>query len=232
MATTTVFGINPALTNGDFEAGDVTFGWNTGGTRNHSVTRVPVGSGQGALVAVGAGPVGDASCTNPGQANFAYLDQRFRIATDRVVQLDFLVPVPSTEDPTENATCPGFDRIELDFVIEGSTVAQTKALGVVLIDYFPSVGYKGHVQVNDVVISTVDSRSFDPVAFSPVTIGPLTLTNSPTPGWLRASFEVSTTHFPWLSATEVFRVTVRNEDNRFTGRHFSVTADNVVARPK
>jgi hypothetical protein len=234
-ASLQVWGVNVSLVNGDFESGDPMFGWTTGGTQNYAISRVQSGTGNAALVSVGDGPIGDASCTQPFYANFAYLDQRFNTVKDRVVELDILVPVPSTEDPTENATCSGFDRIEIDFVIEGTTVLETRALGVVLIDYFPlapTAKYQGLINVHDKVAGTVSAAGFDPTAFVPVTQGALTLTQAATPGWLHATFDLSTSRFSWLPDNVVFRVTVRNEDNRRTGRHFAATVDNVRVRPK
>lgn len=234
-ASIAVLGVNPSLVNGDFESGDPTFGWITGGTRNYSVSRVQSGTGHAAMVSVGNGPIGDASCTAAGHGNFAYLDQPFNTVKDRVVELDILVPVPSAEDATENATCPGWDRIEIDFVIAGSTIFETRVLGVVLIDYLPlatSAKYQGLINVHDNVAGTVSAAAFDPTAFAPVTHGAISLTHGATPGWMRASFDLSTSRFPWLPDNVIFRLTVRNEDNRFTGRHFAATVDNVRARPK
>ena len=63
--------VNPTVTNGDFEAGDLSLGWTTNGTQNFSVTRVDIAGNHIATLAVGEGPTGDASCTNPFFANFA-----------------------------------------------------------------------------------------------------------------------------------------------------------------
>ena len=45
------------------------------------------------------------------------------------------------------------------------------------------------------------------------------------------NLEVSSDFFPWVADEVTFRVTVRNEDNGFTGRHFSISVDNVLAIP-
>lgn len=227
-----VHGANSSLVNGDFEAADATLGWTVGGTRNRAVTPVQGPTGNALQLSVGSGPV-DAPCGAAQQNNFVFVDQRFRMPKDRVVEIDFRVPVPTEEDPSETPSCPGWDRVEIDFAIEGTASPPWNATGVVLIDYFAATAkYQGHVQVNDFVVNTVASASFDPTAFSPVTVGPLAVTAGPTPGWLRASFDASTARFPWLPADVVFRVTLRIEDDWYTGRNSSVTADNVIARPK
>jgi hypothetical protein len=228
-----VYGVNSSLVNGDFEAGDPTFGWTIGGTRNYSVTRTPSPQGNAALLSVGSGPTTTQCSADPSAANFVYIDQRFRMTKDRVVEVDFRVPIPSDEDATETSTCPGWDRVEIDFGIGGPAKPPWgNATGVVLIDY-AAARYQGHIQVNDFVHDKVASAAFDPTAFSsPVTLGPIRLTNGPTPGWLRASFEVSTSQFSWLTDDVSFDVTFRIEDSRYTGRNSSIAIEKVSSRPK
>lgn len=232
IVSATSLPVNPALTNGDFEAGDLSVGWITGGTVNHSETRVAIGTNHVARVEVGEGPIGDASCSTPGLNNFGFIDQLFDLPKNHVVELDFQVPLPATADPTENATCNGFDRIEIDFVVVEVDPFVTRLLGVVLIDNFPSSGSVGRVSVHDLVTGANSSASFNPTAFAPVATGALALEESSAlPGWLHASFDLTSALFPWLPDDVVFRVTARNEDNRFTGQHFSVSVDNVTAQP-
>jgi len=225
--------VNATLTNGDFEAGDLSVGWMTGGTENHSETWVAMGANHLARVEVGEGPIGDASCDTPGFSNFGYLDQLFALPKNHVVELDFQVPLPATVDATENATCIGFDRIEIDFVVEDTATFDAPLLGVITIDYIAATGQTvGHLHLFDDVTGNASSVAFDPNAFSPTSNGALVLEESSAlPGWLHASFDLSTALFPWLPDDVVFRVTVRNEDNRYTGQHFAVSVDNVAATP-
>lgn len=230
-----VAGDQANLTNGDFEDGDLSLGWTYDGTQNYSVERVELDGNHIATVAVGEGPVGDASCTNPYFSNFAYLDQFFTLPKDHVVQLDFLVPVPGALDPTENAPCSEFDRIEIDLQIVELDPYQMKALGVLLVDNTGSGiewGIRGALISYDFVRDVRDYAEFDPAAFTRTDLGALVLQeSSQLPGWLKMSMEVSSDYFPWVSDEVTFRVTVRNEDNGFTGRHFSISVDNVLAIP-
>ena len=222
--------VNPGLTNGDFEAGELSIGWSTGGAQNRSVTRVAADGNHMAKLEVGDGPAGDASCSEPSFNNFVFLDQLFTLSENRRVELDFLVPVSGISDPTEDAPCSGFDRVEIDFVLVDQNTFQSKLLGVALIDHFGATGDTiGHLQVNDFVSGTVSSTSFNPITFAPASVGPLSLTESTVmPGWLHASMDVDTLVFPWLPSQFTFRVTVRLEDNRFTSQDFSVSVDNVT----
>lgn len=226
-----VLPVNPELTNGDFETGDLS-GWTTGGTQNYSVACVEVAGNHFAALDVFGGPTGEASCTNPLYNNFAYLDQLFTLSKNHGVELDFFVPLPGTADPTENAPCPGFDRVELDLLVVELGSYEVKALGVVLIDFTLTGGISGGLQVYDFVQGTVSSTSFDPMAFTPVTLGVLALEESAVlPGWLHASMDVNTSAFPWLSDEFTFRVTARLEDNQYTGQDFSLSVDNVAVIP-
>lgn len=223
--------VNPELTNGDFETGDLS-GWKTGGTQNYSVTCVEVAGNHIAALEVGDGPTGEASCTNAAYNNFAYLDQLFTLSKNHRVELDFLVPLPGTADPTENALCPGFDpgfdRVELGFLVVEPEPYQRKAAGFITIDFIGGSTY-GYLYVIDFVLGTVSSTSFDPMAFTPVTLGPLALEESAAlPGWLHASMDVNTFAFPWLADEFTFRVGARLEDNRYTGQDFSLSVDNVA----
>ncbi len=106
-----------------------------------------------------------------------------------------------------------------------------KLLGNVTIDYFPDGNLYGNLMVVDMVLNKSTWTSFDPMAFTPVTLGPLTLKASTAhPGWLHASMYVNTSDFPWLDAQFTFRMSVRVEDNGYTGRNFSLSIDNVVVR--
>jgi hypothetical protein len=220
--------VNPELTNGDFEAGDLSLGWMTGGTMNYAVERiVDVSGNHFAQLTVGNGPSGNSCCTDPELNNFGYLDQLFTMSMNRFVELDFRVP-PPVQDNTETANCPGFDRIEIDFAI--GQIGELRALAVVVIDLNPEGQLTGLVIVNDIVYNTYDYALFNPSAFTPTSVGPLSLTESATlTGWLHASLEVSTSAFPWLS-DDTTRISVRNEDNRNSGRQLSVLVDNVSTR--
>ncbi|MFL5311550.1 MAG: hypothetical protein ACJ79H_13960 [Myxococcales bacterium] len=217
-----------ALTNGDFEAGNLRVGWTTGGAGNNSETRVLDGSNHVARVDVGAGPFED-SCTNPGLNNFAFIDQLFHAAPG-TVELDFLVP-PPIADPTETASCPGFDRVEIDFEVVQPNPFALRLLSAVLIDYSPEVGrVTGILVMNDFVTGARAFAQFDPASSAPVSAGPLSLEPSAAlTGWTHAKIDLSTAQFRWLSSDVVFRVTVRNEDNGNTGQQFSVSVDNVTA---
>lgn len=220
--------VNPVFTNGNFETGDLS-GWLTGGTQNRSVICAEVGGNHFAFLNVGDGPFGEISCDNPYYANFVYLDQLFTLAKNKRVSLDFLVPLPGNADLTEDAPCPGFDRVELDFVAVDPGTYATKLLGVITIDYFPPGNIYGYLQVNDNILGTVISTPFDPMAFTPITLGPLSLDNSlAIPGWLHASMDVNTSTFPWLPDQFTFRVTARLEDNRKTEHDFALAIDNVT----
>jgi len=219
--------VNPVLTNGNFETGDLS-GWVTGGTQNRSVICAEVGGNHFAFLNVGDGPSGKISCDNPSYANFVYLDQLFTLAKNKRVSLDFLVPLPGNADPTEDAPCSGFDRVELDFVLWDSPNNNMKLAGFITIDYFPPGNIYGHLQVNDFIQNTVISTSFNPMAFAPVTLGPLSLQNSlAIPKGLHASMDVNTSTFPWLPDQFTFRVTARLEDNRKTEHDFALAIDNV-----
>jgi hypothetical protein len=226
--------VNPTLENGNFEE-DLTVGWRTGGYVNYSVSRVPENGNHIAILEVGEGPIGDDCCTNPYFNNFAYLDQLFTLKRNRCVELDFDVPVLGIPDPSENANCsvPGFDRVEMDFLIVQQDPWEYHMTGVVTIDYIASTGATiGRLQVNDFIEDTVSSVEFDPMSSTPVQVGPLSLTKSKDyPFWFHASMEVSTDHFSWLPKSYTFGTSARLEDNRRTGRDFSIKVDNVLVRP-
>ncbi len=220
--------------NGNLESGDFYPAWTYGGTQNYSVDRVELDGNHMATVSVGAGPTGDASCTNSSFNNFGYVSQDFTLAKGQVVQLDYLTPVPGTFDPTENATCVGFDRIEIDFVVVSWSPVhvQTQLLCVLTVDYLAATD---EIRAR---LSTIDANwtgitvAFDPSALAPFTVGPVTVEESDLlPGWLTMSMEVSDDFFPGLPEEMAFRITVRNEDNRNTGQHFEVSVDNVLAYP-
>lgn len=232
MAVQAQLPVNSQLMNGDFETGDLS-GWMTGGTQNYSVSPALENGNYMATLEVGEGPIGDQSCTNPSFNNFAYLDQLFTLSKNHCVELDFHVPLPAISDGTEDATCSGFDRVELDFVLVEQEPYSVKMSGVVTIDYIDISGeIIGRLQVNDFVLGTVSSVVFDPMMFTPTAVGPLSLRESTAlRGWLHASMEVSTSFFSWLPDRFTFRVTARLEDNRYTGQDFSLAVDNVQEWP-
>lgn len=225
--------VNPELTNGDFEDGDLTLGWTIGGHQNRSVTRIDISGNHVAKLEVGDGPFGDPPCTDPNFDNFGILDQLFTCGKNHLIELDFLVPLPGDPDPTENSPCPEFDRTEIDFAIVEQNPFVTRLAGVLTIEFNPRGSVTdGHMQVNDFVLGTVESTSFDPNAFVPTTVGPLSVEESTTlPGWLHLSMEISTCFFPWLPDDFTFRVSARNADKGFTGQQFSLCVDNVSWLP-
>lgn len=231
--TTAIAGIDGVI-NGDFEAGDWYPGWTYGGTQNYSVENVEVEGNHLATISVGAGPIGDASCTNSSSSNFGYINQEFTLAKGQVVQLDFLVPVPGMLDPTENATCAGFDRIEIDFVIIrwSPTYVQTQLVAALTVDYDGVTGEtRGRVSAFD-ANWTGNTVPFDPTDITPFTVGISSVQESDIlPGWSRMSVDIDDAMWVALPEKVTFRITVRNEDNRNTGQHFQVSVDNVVVTP-
>jgi TolB protein len=222
---------NPQLINGGFEEGDLSLGWRRVGTQNYSITRTSTAGNHFATLEVGEGPTGDASCTQPVFNNFAALGQTFTLRKNSVIELDFHVPLPAASDATEDANCFGYDRIAINLSIRDEETFQIINHGFVLVDFFGGSGLmRGHLQVNDNVLGTVASTSFNPAAFARTTLGPLVLEESSAlPGWLHVSMDVGTDFFPWLPDEVMFNISIRNTDARFTGKHFSVSIDNVAA---
>jgi hypothetical protein len=217
------------LINGDFEQ-ELTEGWTTTTTGNSSVSRIANNNGNAAFLSAGSGPF-SSDCLNPGPNNFAALSQRFSMSKNQIVAFDFHVPEPAIDESEES--CGSFDRIELDFVIEGATGGSSQVLGVITIDFTQARGVFGEVRVFDNVADppTQNSQSFIPSQFdSPVTVGPLTIRHSQVEGWFRAEFQVSDSHYAWLGDNVNFRVSLRNEDH-ITGRQFSLRADDVIVQP-
>ena len=222
--------VNPIRANGNFETGDLT-GWQTGGTQNYSVSCNQLSGNHLAELIVGDGPKGDLACSNPSFNNFAYLEQLFLLNTNQTIELDFLVPLPAAPDLTENASCPGFDRVEINFPVIDPVTYRIKLLGNVTIDYFPDGKIYGNMMVVDQVLNKSNYATFDPMDFTPQKIGPLTLEKSTVlPGWLHASLNLNPIVFPWLSDQFTFRMSVRVEDNGYTGRNFSLSIDNLTVR--
>jgi hypothetical protein len=219
------------LVNGDFEA-ELTSGWTERTTTgNASITRVTNGEGFAARLAGNTGPMDEDCAFNSITNNFAALGQSFTLSKNQVVQLDVLVPAPAVDE--SERVCATFERVELDFIIEGATPepANWQAVGVLTIDFTQAAGVTGFLQVNDNVNDAVSSTTFDPDGFdAPVSTGGLTISHSPVGGWYRVSFEVSDTRFPWLTDNVNFRIMLRNEDHK-TGREFTLTADDVTVQP-
>lgn len=208
--TAVAFGlpVNPELTNGDFETGDLS-GWMVGGS-----TVSIDNSTASPMAKVDSAPV---------PSNFAYIDQLFRMKKDKMVELDFFFSM-SADSTETGAIGPYFERIGLNINIVETAPFENKLIGIVLIDYTSAGGLRGHMQVNDSVEGTVESGSFDPISPEPTTAGPLSL--SPAEGGFHVSMNFSADLIPWLPDEFTARVTIRNEDHD-SGQDFTILVDNV-----
>lgn len=219
--------VNPQLTNGDFEQ-ELEEGWDIITTNNGTVTRIELNGNHVAKLTAGEGPTAESG------NNFAALDQLFTLRKNRTIGLDFRFDI--IDDDTENSQLdPGYDRLEINFaIVEVEPEFDKKFSGTILVDYIRSTDeYLGLIQVGDGEASS--ATAFDPIDdldnldSSPLSHGPITITESESlQGWLHASIDVNEQFINGLDDEFIFRVTVRNIDNDYTGQDFEIFVDNVA----
>ncbi|MCG6956653.1 MAG: carboxypeptidase regulatory-like domain-containing protein [Gemmatimonadetes bacterium] len=123
------------------------------------------------------------------------------------------------DGPTGNASCTDANYENFGILQQSFTMQK---------NHFMELDFQVPAPIDDPT-ENASCVGFDPTnVTSPVVEGPLVLEPSTARwGWLHASLRLDAASFPWLPDQFTARVTIRNEDNEWTGKNLSVTVDNV-----